>query len=192
MTLVSLFTLYLKGQHWTVVSMLQPSCSPALVRIPGPILLMEYDLGIDSESPRSPCCLHGSARKGNCASVFPGAAWLTLLFWGREGLYLGIRSVSVSARKSLVLSCQHKVIAKVITACLFPRYSSPLNVLFLFTLQTKLGSCTGIPATFIVHWGLICPLNSLHASLVQLTVKVREVDTEGSIKDLDKTTSAPA
>lgn len=163
--------------------MLQPSCSAALVRylsVPSHWWSMTCRLTL---SPCSPCSLHCSASKRNRASGFPGAAWFTLLFWGRQVLYLGVRSVPQKEPYAILPAQGYWQVYH----CLF---------IFSFTLQTKLGSCTGLPTTFILHWNLICPLGHLHATLVQLedkyTMKIREVDTEGSIKDLYETSSAIA
>lgn len=69
--------------------------------------------------------------------------------------------------RALCYPCQHKVIAKVISAC--PMLLLLLKYALFITWQTNLWSCSGLPGPFVLWWGLIYPLNCLHASPVQLT-----------------------
>lgn len=164
-------------QHWGV-PVLQPSCSLAPSEIPGcAILLAEYDLWIDFESPCSLSYLCCSARKENCASAFSGAAYSSLL---REaGSIFGNKECQCLTERALCYPASTRLLPRLL-----------LIVLFFFILQHWGAAQVCQPILFPTE-NIICLLNILHVFLVQLTVKT-EVDTSRILKNLYKTSWATA
>lgn len=161
-------------QHWGVVPVLQPSCSPAPVRyLAVPSCWQSMTCGLTLSHPAAlPICAALQEKK-TVQVLF--LVQFTLLFWGRQALYLGISSVSALCYPA--------------STRLLPRLL--LIVLFFFILQSWGAAQVCQPLLFSTE-NIICVLNGLHAFLVQLTVKTGGVDTLRLLKNLYKTYWATA
>lgn len=149
-------------KHWGVVPVLQPSCSPGLVRyLAVPSCWQSMTCGLTLSHPAVlPICAALQEKK-TVQVLF--LVQLTLLFWGRQALYLEIRSVSVCQKEPYAIQPAQG-------------YCQSYCWVSYFLYFTKVRSCTGLSALLLSTENILCLLNSLHAFLVQLTVKTGEVE----------------
>lgn len=139
-------------QHWGVVPVLQPSCSPALVRYLGvPSCWQSMTCGLTLSHPAVlPICAALQEKK-TVQVLF--LVQLTLLFWGRQALYLGIRSVSVCQKEPYAIQAAQGYCQ---SYCWLPSFSFFYGAEELH--RAVLFSCL---STFIIHWEYYLPTEQL-------------------------------